>query len=79
MAKNKNYYISVTAEAMFKDNSTATINGYVQLKPGWDKVLLTDELSKVCGKKFGLEPKEVIITSLSEISRGLYNRLNNLE
>lgn len=75
MAKNKNYYITVTAEA----DSKVTISGYVKLAPGCDKVWLKDELSKVCHEKFGITPKEIIITSLSEISRGLYNRLMNEE
>ncbi len=79
MAKNKNYYIVVTAEATFKNNTNATISGYVQLAPGCDKVWLEDELSETCSKKFGENPKEIIITSLSEISRGLYNRLTNQE
>ena len=79
MAKNKNYYIAVTAEAMFYDDSSVTISGYVQLTPGCDKVWLEDSLIKICSEKFGENPKEIIITSLSEISRGLYNRLMNRE
>ena len=79
MAKNKNYYIVVTAEVTFNDDSSATISGYVQLDPGCDKDWLVDELSKLCRKKFGQNPKEIIVTYLSEISRGLYNRLTNQE
>ena len=79
MAKNKNYYIVVTAEATLKNDCSATISGYVQLAPGCDKVWLEEQLSGICSKKFGENPKEIIITSLSEISRGLYNRLMNQE
>lgn len=79
MAKNKNYYIAVTAEATFNDDSSATISGYVQLDPGCNKDWLANELSKLCRKKFGKNPREIIITSLSEISRGLYNRLTDQE
>lgn len=79
MAKNKNYYIAVTAEVMFKDDSSVTLSGYQQLKPGCDKVWLDNELSKICSEKIGKKPKEIIITSLSEISKGLYNRLTNQE
>lgn len=79
MAKNKNYYAAVTAEATFKDDSSVTISGYVKLAPGCDKVWLVDELSRICNEKFGATTKEIIITSLSEISRGLYNRLTNNE
>ena len=79
MAKNKNYYISVTAEAIFKDNSSVTISGYLQLKPGCDKVWLNNELSKICIEKIGENPKEIIIISLTEIARGLYHRLTNQE
>jgi hypothetical protein len=77
MAKNKNYYIAVTAEVMLKNNSNAIINGYLQLKPGCDKVWLENELIKICSEKTGRTPEEIIIVSLSEISRGLYNRLTN--
>lgn len=79
MAKNKNYYITVTAEVTFKDDSSATISGYVKLAPGCDKDWLVDELSRICHDQFGINPREIIITSLSEISRGLYNRLTNNE
>ena len=79
MTKNKNYYVAVTAEATFKDDSSVTISGYVKLAPGCDKVWLADELSRICRDKFGFYPQEIIITSLSEISRGLYNRLTNNE
>lgn len=79
MAKNKNYYITVTADATFKDDSRVTISGYIKLAPGCDKVWLEDELSRICNKKLGKNPKEIIITSLSEISRGLYKRLTNQE
>ncbi len=79
MAKEKNYYIAVTAEVIFKDGSGLTMNGYVQLKPGCDKVWLANELSRICCEKIGRTPEEVIITSLSEISRGLYHRLTNQE
>ena len=75
MAKNKNYYIAITAEV---DNNV-TISGYVKLAPGCDKVWLMNELSNVCHEKFGITQKEISITSLSEISRGLYNRLMNEE
>lgn len=75
MAKNKNYYVAITAEV----DSKVTISGYVKLAPGCDKVWLMDELSKVCKERFGVTPTEIIITSLSEISRGLYNRLMNEE
>lgn len=79
MGKNKNYYITVTADATFKDDSRVTISGYIKLAPGCDKVWLMDELSKICHEKLGITPQEIIITSLSEISRGLYNRLTNNE
>lgn len=79
MAKNKNYYIAVTAEVTLKDDSSVTISGYVQLNPGCDKVWLADDISKICNEKIGENPKEIIITSISEISRGLYNRLTNRE
>lgn len=79
MAKNKNYYIAITAEVIFKDNSNARISGYVQLKPGCDKFWLENTLRKTYSESTGENPKEIIITSLSEISRGLYNRLTNQE
>lgn len=79
MPKNKNYYIAVTAEVVLKNNDCATISGYVQLKPGCDKVWLNNMLSKTYSESMGENPKEIVITSLSEISRGLYNRLTNQE
>jgi len=79
MAKNKNYYIAVTAEATLKNDDSVMINGYVQLAPGFDKVWLENELSEACSRKFGDSPKEIVIISLTEISRGLYNRLTNQE
>jgi len=79
MGKNKNYYIAVSAEIMFNDNDIVKMSGYTQLKPGCDKVWLEDELSRICNKKLGKSPKEIIITSLSEISKGLYDRLTNQE
>lgn len=79
MPKNKNYYIAVTAEVMSKDNGNATISGYIQLKPGCDKVWLENTLRKTYSESMGENPKEIVITSLSEISRGLYNRLTNQE
>lgn len=79
MLKDKIYYLAVTAEVMLKDNSKTTISGYVRLKPGCDKVWMVDELKKTCNKTLGINPEEIVITSLSEISRGLYNRLTNQE
>jgi len=79
MAKNQNYYISVTAEGNFNDGEHITVSGIVKLVPGcdttWLNNTLAEQITNVCGRK----PDEVIITSLSQISRGLYNRLRNLE
>lgn len=79
MAKNQNYYISVTAECKLSDGEHITVSGLVKLMPGCDKAwldnTLTEHITNACGRK----PNEVIVTSLSQISRGLYNRLRNLE
>lgn len=79
MAKNQNYYMSVTAEGKFNDGEHITVSGVVKLAPGCDETwfdkTLTERITTYCGRK----PDKLIITSLSQISRGLYNRLRNLE
>ena len=80
MAKKQNYYIAVTAEGKFYDNDNGVIvNGFVKLSPGCDKAWLFNELSNVITNSHQQKPDEIVITSLSQISRGLYNRLRNLE
>ncbi len=79
MAKNQNYYISVTAKCKFNDGGHITVNGLIKLAPGCDNTwldkTLTESITTSCGRK----PDEVIITSLSQISKGLYDRLRNQE
>lgn len=79
MAKKQNYYISVTAESKFNDGEHITVNGLVKLAPGCDKTWLDNTLIELITDACGRKPDEIIITSLSQISRGLYNRLRNLE
>lgn len=80
MSKNQNYYIAVTAEGKFYDNDNdIIINGFVKLSPGCDKAWLLNELSDVITNSNQQKPDEIVITSLSQISRGLYNRLTNQE
>lgn len=75
MAKNKNYYIAFTAEV----DSNTKISGSAKLAPGCDRAWLEDELRRRYHEQYGIPSQEIIITSLSEISRGLYNRLTNNE
>ena len=80
MAKKQNYYISVTAEGKFYDNGNGVIvNGFVKLSPGCDKAWLFNELSNVITNSHQQKPDEIVITSLSQISKGLYDRLTNQE
>ena len=79
MAKNKNYYIAVTAECELNDGNDITINGFVQLAPGCDMDWLNNTLTDHIAERYGNKPNKVIITSLSQISKGLYDRLMNQE
>ena len=79
MAKNKNYYVVVVAEAKLADGSKVTANGYVKLMPGCDATWLKNELSNKFTEFYNQKVNDCIITSLSQISKGLYNRLSNLE
>lgn len=80
MPKNQNYYIAVTAEGKFFDgNNDVIVSGFVKLSPGCDEAWLLNELSEAITKSHQQKPDEIVITSLSQISRGLYNRLRNLE
>lgn len=80
MSKNQNYYISVTAECKFYNNDdNIIINGFVKLSPGCDKAWLFNELSNAMTNSHQQKPDEIVITSLSQISKGLYDRLTNQE
>ena len=79
MSKNKNYYIAVTAECKLNDDNDITINGFVQLAPGCDRAWLENTLTDYIAESCGNKPDKVIITSLSQISKGLYDRLMNQE
>ena len=80
MAKKQNYYIAVTAEGKFYDNDNDVIvNGFVKLSPGCDKAWLFNELSEVITNSYQQKPDEIVITSFSQISKGLYDRLTNQE
>lgn len=79
MSKNQNYYISVVAKGKLNNGDYATISGIVKLSPGCDEDWLNKQLSESIANSWGEKPNEIIITSVSQISRGLYNRLRNLE
>lgn len=79
MAKNKNYYVMVVAEAKLDDGSEVTANGYVKLMPGRDGTWLNNEISNNLAEVCNHKVNECVITSLSQISKGLYDRLRNEE
>lgn len=79
MAKNQNYYAVVVVEAKLDDGSKVTANGYVKLSPGCNGTWLQNELSNNLTKVYNRKVNECVITSLSQISKGLYDRLTNKE
>lgn len=79
MAKNQNYYVSVVVEAKLDDGGIVTANGVVKLAPGCDSTWLENEFSNNLAESYNHKVDECIITSLSQISKGLYDRLTNNE
>ena len=79
MAKNQNYYVVAGVEAELDDGGKVTANLVAKLAPGCDSTWLQNELSNDLAKAYNHKVNVCVITSLSQISRGLYNRLRNLE
>lgn len=79
MSKNQNYYVSVAVEANLDDGSKVTANLVVKLAPGCDSNWLENELSNELAEAYNHKVNECVITSLSQISKGLYDRLTNKE
>ena len=79
MAKNQNYYVVAAVEAELDDGGKVTANLVVKLEPGCDSAWLQNEISNNLAKVYNHKVDGCIITSLSQISRVLYNRLRNLE
>jgi predicted nucleic acid-binding Zn ribbon protein len=79
MSKKQNYYAVVVVEAKLDGGSKVTANSCVKLSPGCDATWLHNELSNNLTKVYNHKVDECIITSLSQISKGLYDRLTNQE
>ena len=79
MAKNQNYYVVAAVEAELDDGGKVTANLVVKLAPGCDSTWLQNELSNNLAEAYNHKVNECIVTSLSQISKGLYDRLRNQE
>ena len=79
MAKNQDYYVVAAVEAELDDGCKVTANFVVKLAPGCDSTWLHNKLSNNLAEAYNHKVNECIITSLSQISKGLYNRLRNQE
>lgn len=79
MSKAKNYYLFVAAKVVFDDNYDGTISGCIKLTPGSSMDTIVSYMKKRITEENVAEPKEIVVTSLSEISKGLYERLTEKE
>ena len=78
MSKAKNYYLFVAAKVV-DDDYEGTISGCIKLTPGSSMDTIVSYMKKRITQENDAEPKEIIVTSLSEISKGLYERLTENE